>query len=272
MSLPAKIREQQVLESVGGLGPLTIDDFLGGKVRLIQLEKGYRAGMDAVLLAASIDAHPRERALDLGTGTGAVAICLAARCKGVAVEGLEIQENLARLADANVTLNDLGERVKIHSGSVAGNPKGIPDDCYHHVFANPPYLEGTQAIPPPEASKGIAHIGGEAELGDWVRFALRKVKNKGTLTFIFRADRITELFHHLHGKAGEIVVFPLWPREGEPAKRVIVRARKGLFGGTTMAPGMELHGTLERYSKAAEGVLRRGEAIDLARFNRAKGP
>ncbi len=253
-----------------GLGPLTVDDFLGGKVRLIQLKEGYRTGMDAVLLAASIKAYSRDLALDLGTGTGGVAICLARRCPGVVIDGLEIQEELATLADNNSLLNGLGERVRIYHGSVAGNPEEIPENFYNHVFANPPYLEGDSAIAPPAESKGIAYVGGEATLEHWVKFALSRVKNKGTLTFIFRADRIHELCHHLYGRAGELVIFPLWPRAGQPAKRVIIRARKGLHGATTFAPGLVLHGTEERYSREAEAVLRKAKAIDLSRYHRAK--
>ncbi len=253
-----------------GLGPLTVDDFLGGQVRLIQLKEGYRAGMDAVLLAASIPAEAGDRALDLGAGTGGVAICLARRCEGVTVDGLEIQDDLVTLAEKSIVLNDLAGRVNIYQGSVVDDVPEIPENYYHHVFANPPYLEGSQAIAPPAQSKGIAYVGGEAALEDWVKFALSKVKNKGTLTFIFRADRMHELCHYLYGRAGELVIFPLWPRAGQPAKRVIIRARKGLAGGATIAPGLVLHGREERYTKEAEKVLRGGKAIDLSRYHRAK--
>jgi tRNA1(Val) A37 N6-methylase TrmN6 len=159
-----------------GLGPLTVDDFLGGKVRLIQLKEGYRAGLDAVLLAASIPAAAGDRALDIGAGTGSVAICLAARCAGVLADGLEIQDGLVALAEKNVTLNGLAGRVKIYQGSVVGNPEEIPENFYNHVFANPPYLEGDSAIPPPVESKGIAYVGGEATLEHWVPYQGSKTK------------------------------------------------------------------------------------------------
>lgn len=252
---------------------MSVDDFLGGKVRLIQLEKGYRAGMDAVLLAASIKVNSGDKALDLGTGTGGVAICLAARCPGVAIDGLEIQEDLIGLAEQNVALNDFSDRINIHKGSILENPALVPENYYDHVFANPPYLEGGSANHSPSETKDLAHIGaGDACLEDWVKFALSRVKNKGTLTFIFRADRVDELLSALHRRAGEAVIFPLWPRAGEAAKRVIVQARKGLHGAATIAPGLSLHGAADRYSSEAEAVLRDGGPIDLARYHKAKGP
>ncbi|MEE8296016.1 MAG: methyltransferase [Sphingomonadales bacterium] len=252
---------------------MSVDDFLGGLVRLIQLEKGYRAGMDAVLLAASIKANSSDKVLDLGTGTGGVAICLAARCPGVVIDGLEIQENLIELAVQNVVLNDFAERIKIHQGSILENPAVVPENYYDHVFANPPYLEGGAVNHSPSKTKDLAHFGAnDASIEDWVKFALSRVKNKGTLTFIFRADRVDELLSALHRRAGEAVIFPLWPRAGEVAKRVIVQARKGLHGGATLAPGLPLHGKNDRYSPEAEAILRDGQAINLSRYHRAKGP
>lgn len=275
MSLNSNKTEAEILAALGskGFGPLTVDAFLGGKVRLIQLQKGYRAGMDAVLLAASIDAKPGERALDLGTGTGGVAICLGARCPGVAIHGLEIQGDLLTLAENNVALNGLDDRVSIYPGSILENPATIPENAYDHVFANPPYLEGGCANHSPNETKDLAHVGkNNTCLEDWVKFALSRVKNKGTLSFIFRADRVDELLSALHRRAGEAVIFPLWPRSGEVAKRVIVQARKGLHGAATIAPGLPLHGKNDRYSPEAEAILRDGKAINLSQFHRAKGP
>lgn len=275
MSLKSKNKEAEILKALGskGFGPLTVDDFLGGKVRLIQLQKGYRAGMDAVLLAASGNPDEGDKTLDLGAGTGGVAICLAARCPGVAVDGLEIQEDLISLAEQNIALNNFSDRVAIHPGSILENPAIIPENYYHHVFANPPYLEGGHANHSPLETKDLAHIGKEnTGLEDWVKFALSRVKNKGTLTFIFRADRVDELLSALHRRAGEAVIFPLWPRAGEVAKRVIVQARKGLHGGATIAPGLSLHGIKDRYSPEAEAILRGGEGLDLSRFQKGKGP
>lgn len=274
MNSTPKNHEKSLLNELKGrgLGRLTVDDFLGGKVRLIQFKEGYRAGMDAVLLAASIPAALGERALDLGAATGAAALCLAARCPGVFVDGLEIQENLVTLAKSNIALNNAAEQVTIYPGDFAARPAAIPENSYDHVLANPPYLEEGEAISPPAKTKGIAYIGGASKLEDWVKFAVSRVKNKGTLSFIFRGDRIGELCHLLHRRAGELVIFPLWPHVGEPAKRVLVQARKGLHGAATIAPGLALHGTHERYSKAAEAVLRGGEAIDLWQYHRAKKP
>ncbi len=52
------------------------------------------------------------------------------------------------------------------------------------------------------------------------------LRDKGMLTFIHRADRLGDLLAELAGRAGDIVVFPLWPGEGKPAKRIVLHARR----------------------------------------------
>jgi tRNA1(Val) A37 N6-methylase TrmN6 len=104
---------------------------------------------------------------------------------------------------------------------------------------------------------------GEASLEAFVRFALAMVRPKGSLTFVHRADRLEVLLSFLAGRAGEIVIFPLWAGEGKPAKRVLVRARKAIATPTRLGPGLVLHRADGGYTAAAEAVLRGGAPLDL---------
>ena len=104
-------------------------------------------------------------------------------------------------------------------------------------MANPPFIERGRGTPAPNPAKAAATIEGEADLGDWVRFALAMVRAKGTVTFVHRADRIDALLGQLAGRAGEIVVFPLWPAAGRPASRILVRARKQVAARRGSPPG-----------------------------------
>ena len=82
----------------------TTDDFLGGLVSVIQPRKGYRAGVDAVLLAASIPAKPGQQVLELGCGVGVASLCLAARVPDLTMTGVELQSDYAALALQNACL------------------------------------------------------------------------------------------------------------------------------------------------------------------------
>ena len=89
------------------------------------------------------------------------------------------------------------------------------------------------------------------------------VRAKGTVTFIHRADRIDALLGNLTGRAGEIVVFPLWPGEGKAASRILVRARKQAATPARLAAGLVLHEADGRLTTGADGVLREGRGLDL---------
>lgn len=239
------------------------DTLLDGRVRLRQPASGYRAAVDPVLLAAAVPAKPGQRVLDVGCGVGAAALCLLARCPGASVTGLELQPALAALAAENAGANGAGSRFSVVTGDLAHPPAEIGPDGFDHVMANPPYGEAGSGHPPPDPAKAAAHVEGDAGLGDWVGFCLSRVRRKGSVTFIHRADRLDDLLAALHGKSGDIAVFPLWPGGGGPAKRVIVRARKGVASPLRLLEGLVLHRAGGGYSEAADAVLRGGGALTL---------
>jgi len=116
---------------------------------------------------------------------------------------------------------------------------------------------------PATVEKAAATIEGEADLGEWIRFGLVMLRAKGTLTLIHRADRVDAVLAHLAGRAGEVTVFPLWPGAGQPASRVLVRARKQVASPAKLCAGLTLHGPDGRFSEDAEAVLRGGAGLVL---------
>jgi len=242
---------------------ITEDTLLGGRVRLRQPRDGYRAAIDPVLLAAAIPAQSGEAVLDLGCGTGAASLCLAARVAGCRISGIESERALVRLAGDNVALNGMRGQILVLLGDLSRRPQRLEPDSFAHVMANPPYLAAGTATPSPNAAKVQATIEGEADLAAWVRFALTMARPKGTLTFIHRADRLDGLLVQLAGRAGDIIVFPLWAGAGKDAKRVIVRARKGVASPTRLASGLVLHEADGRYTEAADLVLRHGAPLPI---------
>ncbi len=187
---------------------------------------------------------------------------------------------MARLASHNIGLNGFTGRVDVMTGDLTRPPMRLAPGSFDHVMANPPYIEAGRASPSPDRGKAGANVEGAAPavgqdaagigvdkpgggLGDWVRFCLAMVRRKGTLTVIHRADRLDALLAELHGRAGDIVVYPLWPGySGKPAKRVLVRAVAGAFRPMRLAAGMVLHEEDGSFTAQAEAVLRRGEGIE----------
>jgi len=245
-------------------GPATTDDtLLGGRVRLAQPEQGYRVAIDPVFLAASVPAGPGDMVLDVGAGVGAAALCLAWRESGCQVRGIELQRDLVRLAQRNIDLNGFTGRVEVMIGDLLRPPPRLAPSSFHHVMANPPFLPAEAATRPPNRGRAAAHVEGEAALADWLRFCLTMARPKGTITFIHRADRLEALLGELRARAGDIVVFPLWPGGSKPASRVLVRARKEVGAPTRLAAGLVLHEPDGRYTPAAEAILRDGVGLML---------
>ncbi len=250
--------------SDAGVIETTDDGLLGGSVRLRQPASGYRVAIDPVLLAAATCARAGEHVLDLGSGAGAASLCLARRVALCRITGLEIDPGLVALANANAGTNGLAERVRFMAGDVCAPPVELAPGGFDHVMANPPQLSAAAADPPPHGGKARANIEGNgADLRAWLGAMLAMVRRKGRITLIHRAGRLGEVLAILNGKAGDTVLFPLWPGGGRPAKRVIISARRGVNGPLRLAAGLVLHGADGRYSQAAEAILRHGAALDL---------
>jgi len=243
------------------------DTLLGGRLALHQPKSGYRVAIDPVLLAAAVS-ESGGRVLDAGCGTGAASLCYAHRVPGATVTGLELRADWADIAEENVRANGMAGRVTIIRGDLMQPPRDLIPETFDEVMANPPYLPVSRADMRDPPADAPATVEGEAKLGDWIEFCLTMAKPQGGITLIQRADRLDDILTFLHGRAGAIVVFPLWPRAtkaegGADAQRVIVRARKGAKAPLRLAAGLALHGEDGTYTGAAEAILRDGAALEL---------
>lgn len=234
---------------------------LNGRVRLLQPADGYRTAIDPVLLAAAAPATGWQQALDVGTGTGAVMLCLLARLGRGRVTGLENHDPHADLAERALDLNGWRGHGGIVRGDVLARPAPVEANAFDLVLTNPPYHGPGSSSP--HAGRDAAHRE-TVPLEAWVRFCLRALKPQGTLCVIHRADRLDTLLAAVGEKAGAVEVIPLWPRLGQPAKRVLLRAVKGRKTPLTLHAGLVLHEADGGYTMAAEKVLRQGLSLDAA--------
>ena len=122
----------------------TTDDFLGGRLGVVQPRTGHRAGGDAVFLAACVPAEAGERVLEAGTGVGVTGLCLLARISDLKVTAVEIDARLCALAKINAARNGFADQFTVIEGDVTAQAKflraaGLVREGYDHVIANPPF-------------------------------------------------------------------------------------------------------------------------------------
>jgi tRNA1(Val) A37 N6-methylase TrmN6 len=238
---------------------------LRGKVRLLQPKVGFHASIDSVFLAAAAPIKDRHKVLDIGCGVGSVGLCITSRNKNISLTGIDIQSELIDLAHQNAALNGL-ESARFHAGDIRSE-KVIPDNAFNVVVMNPPYLEAGRHTSSPEKIKATSHGEGVsgASLGDWIKYAHRKLKQGGHLTMIHRADRLDDAVAALEKRRwfGSLILYPLWPHAGENAKRIIIQARKERYAPLVLKAGMVIHKDNGKYTEEAEAVLSETATIAL---------
>ncbi|MGA0607613.1 methyltransferase [Phenylobacterium sp. VNQ135] len=237
----------------------TEDRLLDGRVRLLQPARGYRAGLDAALLAAACDAAPGQRVIEAGCGAGGALLAAAVRRPEARFVGVERDETARVLAEQNVALNGLSERVEILAGDVNVPFSRLGLEPFDAVIANPPFFDDPAALRAPAPEKTNAWMA-EGGLAAWTPFLTKAVREGGTITVIHRADRLADLLDLLSAKAGSFQIRPVHPYADEPAKRVLVRAVKTGKAPLKLLPPLVLHDRGgAKHTAEAEAVLR-GEA------------
>lgn len=248
--------------------PTTDDLFLGGALRIRQPRNGYRAGTDAVLLAASIvpETAAAGPVLDAGAGVGVVGLCVAARCPDARVVLIERDPHLVSLARDNVNRNNLSDRVSVVEADItratdALERTDIKSESFAVVLANPPYHDDGRSTAAESRLKAVSHQMPEEALDAWARFMCRMAAPGGRAAMIHKAEALPRILSAFDGRFGAIGVLPIYARAGEPAIRVIVEGIKGSRAPLFLKPGLVLHGPQQDFVPEIEAVFRHGASL-----------
>lgn len=242
------------------------DAFLGGKVRVFQPREGYRAGVDPVILAASVPAKSGQSVLELGCGVGVASLCLATRVPGLTVTGVEMQADYAELAQRNATENTLP--FDVVTADLRNLPNQVRQMRFDHVIMNPPYFDRSAGTAATDAGRDVA-LGGDTPLHDWLDIGARRVGPRGYLTLIQRIERLPEVLAALEGRLGAFIVRPIAGRVGKPPELFLLQARQEGRAAFRMAPTLIMHegdthmSDKESYTPAISAVLRNGAELPI---------
>ncbi|WP_434310533.1 tRNA1(Val) (adenine(37)-N6)-methyltransferase [Hominifimenecus sp. rT4P-3] len=205
-----------------------LDDLQRNHYQIIQNPSKFCFGMDAVLLSGFVTVKPGERVLDFGTGTGIIPILLTAKTEGRHFTGLEIQEEMAQMAERSVRLNGLSEKVEIVVGDMKEASRRFGGASFDVVTCNPPYMNQNHGLKNPSEPKAIARHEILCTLEDVIREAARCLKPGGRFAMVHRPHRLGEIFslmkaYQLEPKRMKMV----HPNREADANMVLLEASRG---------------------------------------------
>ena len=213
----------------------TLDDFLDGRLRLIQPARGYRFSIDAVLLAQFVTVKPGEVVVDLGAGCGIISLLLLLEKPVAYAIALEIQKNLADQAVRNAALNGVTDRMGVLLADLRQVPLWQP--VADVVVCNPPFRRPGSGRVNPDLQRAIARHEIMASLNDILSAASAVLKPKGRLALIYPAGRLVDLLVRMRAfdvepKRMQVV----YPSMEEESKLVLVEGARGGKGGVKILP------------------------------------
>lgn len=242
---------------------LSSDKVLGGAISLLQPKKGFRVGIDSILLSSSIKNF--TSCLELGSGSGVISICLARRILNSKIIGVENNKLLIEIANRNLINNDLNSsKINFYHFDVIGEKfSKIYNDFFDQVVMNPPYFNKANINLSKNYNKATAKYLDASSLNDWIEVAYKKLVKKGYLNFVYRTGALSNVFSLLDSKWGDIRIFPLWPKMRKQSKLFLIQARKDSKAETKLLPGLILHNEDGSYTNDCNNVLLNRDLVEM---------
>ena len=239
----------------------TQDYLLDKRVKIFQPVDGYRASTDAIMVSSLVHhIKQNDKILDVGSGTGAISLCIAERFKTYhpQIIGLELQKELAELSNLSAEANGFSDILHYYHCNIKDKLDFIKPCSFQHVISNPPYSD--HDMPSPNNSKAQAHNHTDFNLESWIQFCIKMLAPQGMFYMINRAEAIDEILFTLHKKMGNIKIIPLFTKELSKAKRVMVIAKKDSKTPAQILPNFIVHQDKE-YTPKAFDILRSGKSF-----------
>jgi tRNA1Val (adenine37-N6)-methyltransferase len=240
---------------------MTTETLFAGGLRIRQKKKGYRFSIDAAILAHHVCLKAPCVAVDLGTGCGIVSLLLASRFPSAQFYGIEIQRDLAELAEQNVRLNDMEDRITIFHGDMKDFRSYLKPQVADVVFSNPPYrkIESGRLSPDPERALAKHEI--KASLSDVLSTGEKLLKASGRLVVIYPADRAADVVTQMRAFRLEAKGLRfVHPREDSDAELVLAEGMKDGNPGLKISPPLIVARRDGGYTEEVRAML--GEAKD----------
>tara|TARA_Y100000590_G_scaffold424316_1_gene531037 strand:- start:1475 stop:2200 length:726 start_codon:yes stop_codon:yes gene_type:complete len=239
---------------------ISLDNFLDGKIKIYQPKNGYRAGLDAILLASSLKVFNKCKILDIGSGTGVISLFIASKYKNVEIVGIEKNFKYYSLSKKSLKINKLKSKIKfLHKDF-----KSIVNMKSDIIVSNPPWFKKNSTYKSKNSLLNDAKIE-SIKLDLWIKKVLINLNSKGEYYTIFPYRRIKEIINILKIHFKSVEVYPLSSFKNKPPDKAIIFAkRSGKECSCHEYDSIIIHKKDKRFMKNIDGILKKGNSLSLA--------
>jgi len=234
----------------------TTDTFFNGKIQVMQSRAGYRFSIDAVLLAFQADPRPGDKVVDLGTGCGIIPLIMAVRAPDIRIWAVEVQPELADLAEANVNQNRLQDRIEVMQMDMRRLKPEMTDGPADLIVCNPPYRRpGSGRINPAE-QRALARHEIKVTLNDILETTRRMLRTAGRFATIYAAERTTDILFRMRSERIEPkFIRMIHSSQQADAKLVLIEGVKDGRTGLRVAPPLIIYDNNGNYTQEVKPMF-----------------
>lgn len=235
-------------------------DKLWGGFSLIQDDRFFKLGQDTMLLSDFACPPARGKVMDLGCGNGALSVLLCARHPHITVTGLEIQPEVAALAQENIRHNQLEARMQVQCGDMKQCKNLFPTGSFDYVVCNPPYFAQNSGFSAKNINKSTARQDSCGTAADAVQAAAYLVKFGGRVAFVYRPERVCELISQMKARQLEPKRMRFVHQQATAVpSAVLIEARRGSAPGVQILPPLLVCGEDGEHTKEYRTIYHREE-------------
>jgi tRNA1Val (adenine37-N6)-methyltransferase len=224
-------------------------------IKLYQNQDGYRFSVDAVLLYAFVSVKHAKNIIDLGAGSGVIGLLLAKKYTRSSVLLVELQKSLFSIAQKNIRLNALENRVSALLSDIRKLKKDLPMGSYDVVVANPPFRRPKSGRISVGEEKAVARHELKVNLSAFAESSAYLLRTRGRFYLIFHPERILEVvdtlrIHHLEPKRLRFVHNNM----GAESKIMLVEAVKGGRQGIKIEKPLYIYDSTGLYTEEVREI------------------
>ena len=228
-----------------------LDDLGIKNLKIIQNKDFFCFGIDSVILANyAKNLKQKSYVLDLGTGTGIIPTILCGKTNLNKIIGVEIQEEVCKMANKSIQYNNLQERFKIICDSILNLNNYFRKNTFDVVITNPPYKKKDTGIVNPTESKTIARHEITATLEDFIKIAKDMLKDKGEFYMVQRTERLVDIcFYMRKYKIEPKEIRFVCSKPGQSPKLVLIKGKKNENAFSKIMPNLYIYDENGEYSQ-----------------------